>query len=122
MNYFGALEMIHRNPDWFVDLLVMFVCAIIPVMGSIVLSGYVSELVEILHRTGGGYYALFDFNRFVEYLLRGVGPFLISLILGTILAVVVLVGYIGVAATAVAAGAAGDGNEAAVGAGALIGM
>src|SRR5689334_2624813 len=76
MNYFGAFQMVHRNPDWFVNTLLMFVCAIIPVIGSIVLNGYIYETVEILHRTNGNYYPKFDFNRFVEYLLRGVGPFL----------------------------------------------
>lgn len=122
MNYFGAFDMIHRNPDWFVNLLLMFVCAIIPVVGSIVISGYMYETVEILHRTGGVYYPRFDFNRFVEYLLRGVGPFLIGLILGTLLSVVALVGYFAIVVSAVAAGAAGNGNGEVAGVGAAIGM
>jgi hypothetical protein len=120
MNYFGALEMIHRNPDWLVNTLLMFVCAMIPVVGGIVLNGYVYETIEILHRTNGNYYSKFDFNRFVEYLLRGVGPFLIGLILGTALAFVMIFGYVVIIASAVAAGAAADhGNEAVAGAGVL---
>lgn len=120
MNYFGAFEMIHRNPDWFVNLLLMFVSAIIPVIGGIVLNGYLYETIELLHRTNGNYYPKFDFNRFVEYLLRGVGPFLIGLVLGLILSGVMLFGYIAIIASALAAGAAADkGNEAAVGAGVL---
>jgi hypothetical protein len=120
MNYFGAFDMIHRNPDWFVNTLLMFVCAIIPVIGGIVLNGYVYETIEILHRTSGLYYPKFDFNRFVEYLLRGVGPFLIGLVLNTILAFVVIFSYLAVIASAVAAGAAADKpDEAAVGMGVL---
>lgn len=119
MNYFGAFEMIHRNPDWFVNTLLMFVCALIPVINGIVLTGYMYEVVEILHRTGGVYYPKFDFNRFVEYLLRGVGPFLIGLVFGTLLAVLVFVGYGVLIASAIAASSAGKENEAAAGLGVL---
>lgn len=120
MDYFGGFAMIHRNPDWFVNTLLMFVCAIIPVIGGIVLHGYVYETIEILHRTGGNYYPRFDFNRFVDYLLRGVGPFLIGLVLGAVLGMVMLLGYVVIIATALAAGAAAEkGNDAA---GAAAGM
>lgn len=122
MNYFGAFAMIHNRPDWFVNLLLTFVCAIIPVVGGIVLNGYVYETIEILHRTSGGYYPKFDFNRFVEYLLRGVGPFLIGLIVGTVFAALMLVGYLLIFATVIAADTAGEGNSEAIGVGILVGF
>jgi hypothetical protein len=122
MNYFGAFEMIHRNPDWFVNALLMFVCAIIPVIGGIVLNGYVYETIEVLHRTNGTYYPKFDFNRFVEYLLRGVGPFLVGLIFGTIVAFLVILGYVLIFASIFAAGAAGEGNKEIAGIGILAGF
>jgi hypothetical protein len=120
MDYFGGFAMIHRNPDWLLTALLLSLCALsgifIPVIGTIVLNGYVYEAVESLHRTNGNYYPKFDFNRFVEYLVRGVGPFLIGLVLAMIIGLVVLFGYFAIVASAIAAGATADkGNEAAVG-------
>lgn len=120
MDYFGAFDMIHRRPDWFVNLLLMFVCALIPVVGSIVVIGYCFEVVEILHRTNGSYYPKFDFGRFVEYLLRGIGPFLLQLALNMIGFVMGLVGYLAVVGTVIAASGGGNGNEAVAGAGILV--
>ena len=120
MNYLGAFEMIHRNPDWFVSVLLTSLCALIPVIGGIILNGYIYETVEILHRTGGNLYPKFDFNRFVEYLLRGVGPFLIGLVLSIPLAIVMLLVYFLTFAGIFAAGVAGEDNPEAAGLGILL--
>jgi hypothetical protein len=119
MNYLGAIDMIHRRPDWFVNMLLILVCAIIPVIGSIVVKGYMYEVVEVLHRTGGTYYPRLDFNRFVDYLLRGVGPFLVQLAFGVVIVVLMLFGYAIIIASAFGAAAVGDGHEAAAGLGIL---
>ena len=124
MDYFGAFDMIHRRPDWFVNCMLMFVCMLIPVVGGLVMSGYMYECVEVLHRTRGSYYPKLDFGRFVEYLLRGVGPFLVGLVFATIMVLVMLVGYGIMIAVVVGASAAGGEKNAgaAAGIGALISM
>ena len=52
----------------------------IPIVGPLVFSGYCYELIELNSKTPGIPNPPFSFNRFVEYLLRGVWPFLIQLI------------------------------------------
>jgi len=114
MNYTGFVDMIHRRPDWFVNALLTGVCGIIPVIGHIVVSGYCYECVEVLHRTDGQFYPKFDFNRFGDYLLRGVGWFLIQLVLGLVQAVVIIASYVLFIVAVVGAGAAAEGNNEAV--------
>lgn len=124
MNYFGAFEMIHRNPDWLVSTLLGSLCVLstilIPALGAIVLNGYVYESIELLHRTNGSYYPKFDFGRFVEYLLRGVGPFLVGLVLSIPLVIVIFLGYFMLFAGIFAVGAAGEENPGAAGLGILL--
>jgi hypothetical protein len=126
MNYFGAFDMIHRNPEWFITTLLLSLCGlsgiIIPALGAIVINGYIYESVETLHRTNGNYYPKFDFNRFVEYLLRGVGPFLVGLLLAIPMVIVMVGGYFAIIAGFFAAGAAGENHPEAAGLGILLGF
>jgi hypothetical protein len=65
------------------NLLLGAVCILIPVLGNIVFSGYGYEAVEAMHRRGkDDQYPDFDFNRFVQYLIRGCWPFIWQLIIG----------------------------------------
>ena len=84
MNYFGGIAMIQSNPNWITNCLLAGLCALIPVVGPIVLMGYAFETAELLHRSGGKTYWDFNFNRFSDYLTRGVGPFLVGLVFGVI--------------------------------------
>ena len=71
-----------QSPNWVMNLVWMFVCQIagIIVVGSLVLFGYQAEVAEA--RSGGRRENWPDFNpdRFTEYLMRGLWPFLWSLI------------------------------------------
>lgn len=116
MNYTGGFEMIHRMPEWFLNILTAGVCALIPLIGGIVLWGYSFEATEALHRTSGAYCPRFDFNRFVEYLVRGVAVFLVQLLFGVLQAGLIFGSYILLFVAAIGAGAAADqGQEAAAG-------
>ena len=78
MDYFGGFRVIQSNPNWLTNcLLVGVVGMFIPIVGAIALLGYSYETAELLHRTNGKIYWDFNFNRFSDYLIRGVGPFLI---------------------------------------------
>jgi hypothetical protein len=79
MNYFGFMEMIQRDPNWLTTILLAGLCGFIPIVGLMVLWGFAYENAALLHRTSGQRYAPFDFNRFGDYLTRGVGPFLVWL-------------------------------------------
>ncbi len=73
------------------NLLCGSVCLLIPIIGQIVLIGYLGEVVEILHRRGSDHRPEFDFNRLVEYMIRGVWVFLVTLVISLIFMPVILV-------------------------------
>ena len=66
----------------FTNLLLVTVCNFIPVVGPIVALGYRAEVAQALLRDDERRrHPKFDFNRFGEYLSRGIWPFLIGLVL-----------------------------------------
>jgi hypothetical protein len=70
------------RPGGFLNLLLIMVCHFIPVVGRIVVLGYRAEVAVALERDPEmRQHPKFDFNRFAEYLGRGVWPFLIDLLL-----------------------------------------
>lgn len=80
MQYWRAYQFIFDNPNWFVNLLLMAVCNFIPIIGTIVISGYQFEMLEVMHRRGRDEYPEFDFGRFGDYLSRGIWPFLVAVV------------------------------------------
>jgi hypothetical protein len=80
MRYMRTLQFVFDKPRWLVNLLLVTVCNIIPVVGPIVVMGYLLEVVEVMHRKGDAHYPDFEFGRFVPYLSRGVWPFLAILV------------------------------------------
>ena len=85
MRYFDAYRALFASGNWGMNLLMMSLCALIPAVGPIVLVGYLFEMIEYKHRHGGeAHYPDFDFNRFVDYLLRGLWPFLVQLVVSLV--------------------------------------
>jgi hypothetical protein len=110
MHYIQSYRFIFRSPKWLTNLALVGVCLLIPWIGQIVLIGYFFELIDVwLYRqrmerakalsdpAGAlgeqvmdalpadedhevGSYADFNFNRFSEYLTRGIWPFLVRMI------------------------------------------
>jgi hypothetical protein len=76
----------------FVNTLLLSVCYFIPVVGPIVGLGYRAEVATALTRDPNlRRHPKFTFERFVEYLTRGVWPFLMSLVVSLPLVPVVAV-------------------------------
>jgi hypothetical protein len=80
IRYPAAFGFVLSSPNWGKNLLLGSVCSFIPVVGPIVFFGYEYEIIEALHRGRRTGYPDFDFNRFMNYLTRGVWPWLIMLI------------------------------------------
>jgi hypothetical protein len=81
---------VDRSGGW-TNILLITVCNFIPVVGPIVLMGYRAEVAVALDRDPRLLrHPQFDFGRFVEYLTRGVWPFLVSLIVALVEAPVFL--------------------------------
>ena len=78
--YFAALNYVFEHPDWAMSLLMGSVCMLIPILNSLIILGYRYEIVELKVRFPDQLYPKFDFNRFSQYLTRGLWPFLIDFI------------------------------------------
>ena len=81
MQYMRSLQFIQDRKNWIMNVLLVGVCILIPIIGAIVAFGYLFEMIESLladpeHRD----YRDFDFNRFTDYLSRGIWPFLARLV------------------------------------------
>jgi hypothetical protein len=84
MRYIKAFTyFVSKKPGGLTNLLLAAVCVLIPVVGVIVLLGYRAEIAEDLDKDPRlENYPDFDFNRFIDYLSRGIWPFLMQLIVG----------------------------------------
>jgi hypothetical protein len=101
MDYMRMLSYVFENPNWLTTILLAALIGLIPILGPLVLAGYKYEVVIGLLATGGGRYPDFDFGRFADYLVRGLWPFLIGLIVGMVFgALMVLPTFIGLAGDA----------------------
>jgi hypothetical protein len=68
------------------NVLMSGLCLLIPAIGTIILSGYLFEVIEALKRDPEHKdYPDFDLNRFTEYLMRGIWPFLMRFVTGLII-------------------------------------
>jgi hypothetical protein len=81
MRYLDAYRYITRTPNWYVNVLLGAVAGLVPVVGPIVFSGYLFELVESMRQTGEEKPREIDFNRLMAYLMRGLWPFLVRLVI-----------------------------------------
>lgn len=93
-----------KKPNGLKNLLFGAVCVLIPVVGPIVLLGYRAEMAQDLDKDPKLQdYPDFDFNRFIDYLTRGIWPFLMQLIVSAgVMVLMLFVVVIGVAAAAAA--------------------
>src|SRR5262245_15579904 len=78
MQYVRAYRYIFDSLKWMTNVLLCAVCSLIPVIGPLILFGYMFELVEFMHRRKSDVgYPDFTFDRFSTYLMRGLWPFLV---------------------------------------------
>ncbi len=114
MHYMQSYRFVFQSAKWLTNLLLTSVCMFIPLIGPIVTIGYFFEMIDVLLRrrqierakalsdpsdASGeqvmdalpadedhieGTYPDFDFNRFTEYLTRGIWPFLVHMIVNMI--------------------------------------
>jgi hypothetical protein len=102
MRYLRAYQFLFDKPNWLTNLLLGLVCMLIPVVGGIVFLGYAYEMIEELSlKQDDRRYPDFDFNRFLKYLVRGVWPFVLHLIIG--IPVILLLGIFWMVVMVVAA-------------------
>jgi hypothetical protein len=105
MNYMRGFQFIKDRPNWMQNVLLGAVCMLIPIIGQIVFVGYMFEVIDALHKDPEHKdYPDFDFNRFTEYLGRGIWPWLAEFLFGLIIAIpltiigaVIMIGFFAIA-------------------------
>ena len=112
MDYLKPFTFFAGATGGFGNLLLCAVCNLIPVVGPIVLMGYRAEVADELVRDRRlRRHPAFDFNRFGDYLARGVWPWVYQLLLVVAAGVVVVAGVV---AVGLAVGAVGPPDDPAV--------
>jgi Protein of unknown function (DUF4013) len=90
MEYLKAYQSFFETPKWPLHLLIGAVAQFVPIVGPIVLLGFIYDVIEAKHRHGSNAFPLFDFNRLGAYLQRGLWPFLVSLVVSIPLVLLVI--------------------------------
>lgn len=139
MRYWQSYRYVFNNPNWLTNLALGGVCSLIPWIGQIVLIGYSFEIIDVLLRrrqrehVGAsrkpvdplgdevmdalpvdedhevGSYPDFTFNRFSEYLTRGIWPFLVRMIVNLVIGMIA--GFLLIAGMMLAGFAAATSNS-----------
>jgi hypothetical protein len=94
LEYLRAYQYIFDNPDWMMVLLWGALLMIIPVVGPLVLLGYMFVIIDALLESKGTRYPVLDLNRFVDYLVRGLWPFLAAIVLSLVLIPIYLLAWV----------------------------
>ena len=80
MNYSASISDFFKSPKWAMNMLLGGLCVLIPVVGPIVIMGWL--VIGFWGREDEGFekFPAFDFNHFGKYLERGIWPFLVVLV------------------------------------------
>ncbi len=90
MNYTASITDFFRSPKWVSNLLLGAVCMLIPVVGPLVLIGWmVGPLFRSRDKVEFERFPDFDFSNFGKLLERGVWPFLVNLVAGIVMVPVI---------------------------------
>ena len=80
MRYLDAYKYILKSPNWMMNILIGLASGFVPIAGPMVFTGYLLESMEKMLRTGDEKPRDFDVNRLAAYLVRGLWPFLVMMV------------------------------------------
>lgn len=109
MNYLASIQDFFKSPKWVTNLLLAALCALIPLVGPLVVMGWLITGFWGRSEDRAETFPDFNFDNFGKYLERGLWPFLTSMVAGVIAAPVMVVGMF--VSMAIFAGAASGGSE-----------
>jgi hypothetical protein len=87
MNYTASVRDYFKSPKWMMNTLLAGVCVFIPLVGQIVVKGWIITGFWGRDDERPETFPDFDFNNFGKYLERGLWPFLVSLVAGLVVTV-----------------------------------
>lgn len=90
MNYTASISDFFKSPKWLMNLLLGGVCVLIPIVGPIVVLGWLITGFWARQDENFETFPDFDFSNFSKYLERGVWPFLVAFVVGVGLSIVLV--------------------------------
>ncbi len=90
MNYTASISDFFKSPKWLMNLLLGGVCVLIPIIGPIVVLGWLITGFWARQDENFETFPDFDFSNFGKYLERGVWPFLVAFVVGVGLSIVLV--------------------------------
>lgn len=90
MNYTASFSDFFRSPKWMMNLLLGGVCVLIPIVGPIVVLGWLITGFWARQDESFDTFPDFDFSNFGKYLERGVWPFLVTFVVGAGISIVLV--------------------------------
>lgn len=93
LQYLHSYGFVFESRSWFANLMLATLFMFIPILGPIVLAGYQYDLVDAMHRRPKGTYPDVRFDRFGDYIGRGVWKFLVGMIVQMVMIPVYIMGY-----------------------------
>lgn len=110
MRYLDSLKDFFKSPRWTMNLLYAGVCTLIPVVGPIVLHGWLVGGFWGRTDSDPATFPEFDFNRFTKYLKRGLWPFLVAFVFSMVFVAVIMALEVVVMVAVSVAGSASHGR------------
>jgi uncharacterized protein DUF4013 len=87
MNYTASISDYFKSPKWMMNTLLAGVCVFIPIVGQIVVKGWLITGFWGRDDDRPETFPDFDFNNFGKYLERGLWPFLVTLVSSLVITV-----------------------------------
>ena len=91
MNYLASVTDFFKSPKWMMNMLLGGVCVLIPIVGPIVVMGWLITGFWGREDEKPETFPAFDFEKFGKYLERGLWPFLVILAISVVLFPLMLV-------------------------------
>lgn len=90
MNYTASITDFFKSPNWMMNMLLGGVCVLIPIVGPMVVLGWL--ITGFWARQDGNFetFPAFDFSNFGKYLERGLWPFLVAFAVSTAFSIVLI--------------------------------
>jgi hypothetical protein len=82
VNYNASVSDFFKSPNWMMNLLLGGVCVLIPLVGPMVLMGWLITGFWVRQDENFETFPDFDFAHFGKYLERGLWPFLVAFVVG----------------------------------------
>jgi len=90
LQYLRCWTILGERESWVSQVAIISLVQLIPYVGQMVVWGYGIDCSEAIHRGARSTFCRFDFNRFGEYLMRGVWPWL-TMFIATLLLMPVMI-------------------------------